>query len=156
MKEALKKFEVVKDVTCRNWDTLRKLVEEVSKDSTEILEIDDREHTYEWENKYNKESLSKIESWSTYENCYDLFFDYCDNKNIICSASVCDGNNFDGHRTNLRFIIKMRISIYFLIYLEKEIDWAFDKYLDREYDKYLERQKEAWINKKRNMLLKDK
>jgi hypothetical protein len=164
MSEMLKKLEIVKEVNCYDWNTTQELIKLIKDDSTEILDITDYRDKFKQEYyPINKKRLIAEDNcgrgyndlWMTFEKCRELEVKYYTDNFCECIVTIYDGDNFHGYRTNLRFILRLKIDIDFINLIEEEIDSAFDNYLDNEYEKHLERQKGIWIGKKRYNLLKD-
>jgi hypothetical protein len=148
MNEILKKFSIIKEVTSYEWEVLRKLVETIKLGTSKIIDIDNRSN---WK-EYDKEKLSIMDNWSTYSGCYNLEFTYNKN-NIICTATIFDGDSYRGNPTNLRFIVTIELFIDFYNIIEREINNRFEQYLEDEYENYLEIEKQKWIKDKKDFLL---
>lgn len=111
----------------------------------------------DFKQKYIKDyplDLSKIETWSTFDNPDTInFFFSIENKDLICRFKIYDGNKYDGSRTNLRFSGILKLPKSFLKILNDRISYKFDTFLNDEYDQFLKQQQREWVSKLKNEFL---
>jgi len=157
-----KLFEIltlIQHVRSTTWKLINPIVESINDDkSTKVLEK-------EWMDHWKRESdlyplnLDKIDTWSTYDECVDLEF-YVE-KNVegsdqlICEASIWDGDMLDGERTKRRFTAKIKLANKFIRTIEENINWRFNNFLEDQYELHLEMKKEEWMKNLRQEILKD-
>ncbi len=152
-KQVLKLFyilHVVKSVTSRQWECVRLIVEHFS--GVTVLE---KKWNDAFKEKYPESyplDLSQIKTWSTYDKCVDLIFTIEKGK-LHCEACIYDGDNLNGHRTNLKFTAKMIMPDEFILQLEGLIESYFDYHVEDLYDQHLEKQKKIWLQDTKYLIL---
>jgi hypothetical protein len=105
-----------------------------------------------WNEKYKRDNpdwypldLFKIETWSTYEReCINLVFSIKNNE-IVCKASIYNGDSIYGHRKDLRFTATLIMPNIFIKSLEQKILYAIDRLAEDSYREHLEDQKKLWM-----------
>lgn len=153
MEDLLKKFKIIDEACCTNWNTLRELVFDIERGLIEVVSVDTRDD-HLFSKIYNADDLKKIDTWSTYDKCHKLNFKYLDDKFMSCSAEIWEGGNFHGERTVLRFTAELKVPIAFISNIEDEIIWTFDDYLEAQYRDFEAKRKADWISECRANLLK--
>lgn len=154
-----KLFEIlslVNGVRSRQWQMVRQLVKQIGEGG---VTVKTKRWNDDWKqnSKYYPLDLTKIETWSTFDDtCIDLQFRNDGQNNLVCEARIYDGDSFNGHRQRLRFEATLLLPTKFLQNIEPLIKWAFDAYLEDAHIKYLEEQKQKWIAKKRADILNNK
>jgi hypothetical protein len=140
------------------WDIVCKVVELIDTiDTTKAVVISKR-----WEDKwkqdnpqYNPLDLSKIKTWSTYENCVTLEFRASpEDGRIILDALIYDGENMHGHATGLRFEAKISLYKDFIVELKDVIGWKLDSLTEDLHDEHLESKRKQWIAKAKSDIIK--
>ena len=163
MKKTEKLFKLLKlvnGVKSTQWNTVIQLVDWISKGNVIIKE---KKWNAKWEQNLKDYplDLSKIDTWSTYDTCFDLQFTNKTSKNkgsqnnfLVCKVKIYEGEPFQGSRTDLRFEAILWLPISFINNLEKLIEWEFNAYLEDAYKNYLDAKKRLWIHNMKSDILK--
>lgn len=142
-KKLFEALKIVGDVRSNTWSQVMRIVELMP-----TIEIKEKK----WNDKYKENNikhfpldLSKIETWSTYDNreCINLVFSNENNK-LICKVSIYDGDAFREFRTNLRFTATLIMPNNFIKELEEKILYRLDRLAEDSYEESLENQKKLW------------
>ena len=144
---------LVNGVKIRRWNTVMKIVDYIDKGTVDIKEK-------KWDNLYKESNpqyypldLSKIDTWSTFEDtCVELIF-HVDLIKLICDVKIYDGESFGGHRKKLRFTATLWMPNAFIHEIENNVNWAFETYLEDAYENHLEAKKKLWIDNLKNEIL---
>ncbi len=153
--ETSKLFKILKTighVKSSRWSTIEALVECIQFKEATVIKKSWQEKFMQSNLKHYPLDLSKIGTWSTYEDCIDLHFT-TDKDDFHCYVKIYDGDSFGGYRTNLRFTAELLLPLSFLNKIENSIHYGLTSHLEDLYDKHLEKQKLDWINKKRISIL---
>jgi hypothetical protein len=150
-KELLKLLIKLNGITQYSWSSVYNIVKAMPK--TKILES-------EWCDDYKKDktyyplNLSKIDTWSTFDNstCIILRY-YVSNNKLICDVKINNGDSFDGYFRSERFTAKIQLPIGFIKNLSDSIEYKLQSHLDGEYDDYLKKKENEWKNKLRAEIL---
>ena len=145
MNQLQKKLKLVSSVHVGGWKIVRSLVEIM--DSVTVIES-------EWNDRFKQShpdlyplDLSKLETWSTFQECVSLKFYMLNAKFIKCDVVIYNGDNFDGNRTHIRFTATLKIPYTFLTEIKDSIKYSFESYCEKKYDEHLLEQKKAWVRK---------
>lgn len=152
-KELFGMLQNIGNVYSNKWDMVKKIVSNIN--DTEVL---NKEwcgfYTFKNDNpEYYPLDLSKIETWSTYDNkCIDLKFSL-DNNQLICDVLIYrEGNRYNG-REERKFKAKLLFKNKFINELSDLIEYKFNNFLDNQYDIFLENKKQEWIENLRKEFL---
>ena len=150
------------NVQSRNWNDVRKLVDEISKGRVTIKEKKWADQFKQDHPEYYPLDLADIKTWSTFDGtCIDLRFSNDiaeengqENNQLVCRATIYEGNSFGGYREGKRFEAVLWLSTAFIHEIEPIIARYLESHLEDAYDDYLESQKKLWIHNKRLEILK--
>lgn len=151
-----KLFELLKLVGGVNYNHcrgVRPLVDLIKEDKSIVIKK-------EWHDSFKKDNpdyypldLSKIETWSTYDDCVDINFTNLNDK-LYCRVRIYDGDNFNGYRKNLRFTAELILPNKYLKQIAPTVESYFESYLSDAYETHLENTKKLFIFNLRNEILK--
>jgi len=152
----LKMLGLCGEVISTRWNIVREIVSEINDNNVIILD------KY-WNDSYKNESdfyhlnLSKIDTWSTYdEKCIKLFFKTDNDNRLICEAKIYDGEILHGNRTGLRFTAKLVLPNNFINKISEYVEHGFEGFLEDQYQNHLELQKLEWKSNLRKSILNHK
>jgi hypothetical protein len=150
-----KLFELLKlvgGVNYNSWRIVNQIVDCIKEDKSIVVKKEWANYKKDSRNSYPLD-LSKIETWSTYEECVNISFTNVNDK-LYCEVKIYDGNNFHGYRTDLRFATELILPSKFIKQISGTIESYFDSYLEASYETHLENQKKLFIYNLRNEILK--
>jgi len=153
-----KLFELLKlvgGVNCGYWRGVNPLVELIKEDESIVVKK-------EWHDSFKKDNpdyyplnLSKIETWSTYDECVDINYTNVNDK-LYCKVRIYEGDNMHGYRKGLRFTAELILPNKFLKQIARTIESYFESYLLEAYEAHLENQKKLFVYNLRNEILNKK
>lgn len=131
-------------VSENSWEILTKLVDAIEEGKAIVREKRWADDYKEINKDYFPLDLSKMETWSTFDNGRRLYF-YIENEELLCDAKIYSGN-FLGERTDLKFSAKIKLDISFAKELEKAVLASINRLAAGAYEDYLEAQRKFWIH----------
>jgi hypothetical protein len=149
MNKATKMLKVLKSVTCRQYKVAMLVRENMSD-----FEVIEKQWSDSFQQKYESLDLSKIETWSTYNDCVSLRFIFVNPLVAKCEITIWNGEMCYGEKTSRRFTATLMIPTKFLTEIKGAIACDFNRHCSSEYSDFLERQKEEWIDKFKKDVLK--
>lgn len=138
-------ISAVGSVPNRSWDVICAIVQAIASKDASATAI--------WYDDYRKGPLSKLDTWSTYDRCFNIFF-FMSGPVLKANVLIYNGNNYNGNRTKLRFKATVTLPRTFLNKIENSAQYALDEHLDSEYEKHLEEQARIWKAKLRSKITK--
>jgi hypothetical protein len=154
-----KQLTILNGVTSTRWEMVMLLADKISK--KEVL-VDESS----WDDKFKNENpeiykldLSIRHTWSTYDNCINLYFYAYANseaKQLKCLAKIYDGIGTSDCIGDLRFSATLSLPLEFISFLTSEINSAFNKVLENAYTNYLEGQQQIWMENYKKEILNTK
>lgn len=147
--ETKKLFEIlrlVNNVYSTRWNDVISIVNVIKNKQAKVIEKKWHEQ-FKFNNpNYYPLELSKIETWSTFDDdCIHLDY-YIENDKLFCKAHIYNGNSFDGHITTLRFTATIELPDSFVHSIENKINYALDRMAENAYKEHLENQKKNWMS----------
>lgn len=143
MNKLQKMLHILGSVNYCHFDILPKIVNII--DSVSIMES-------EWDDEFKRNNLdmypldlSKIDTWSTYDQCVSLTFETLNTKFIKCQAVIYDGDCLNGYPQRVRFTATINIPISFLSEIKDAIEEDFEWYCKDQYKKHLQKVQDDWI-----------
>ena len=153
VQKLFKLLSLIELVQCTRWEMIMKIVDCINTSDIEVIEKT-------WYDMFKINNiqmypldLTNIKTWSTYDECILITFEIKSNK-LYCTCVIWDGDNYNGNRTNKRFKTELILPDEFILNIEKDIEYSFERHLENQYDDYLEKQKEIWVNNLRDEILK--
>ncbi len=144
---------IVDGVKSTSWNMVMELVDCISEGSVDVREKKWADQFKQSRAEHYPLDLSKINTWSTFDNtCIELRF-YIVQKDFFCDARIFDGDSFGGRRLTLRFTAKLQLPYKFIHEIENLIEYRFEVYLETLYEAHLFAVKEDWINKCKSEIL---
>jgi len=141
-------LKIIKDIQFNKWWVVNWI-----NDNYSSIKIIDKT----WNDRFRQDDeldLSKIETWSTYDSCFEFRFSINDKNQLHCFSQIFDGGLLYGERKKLRFTTNLIFPDHFILHLDHEINFQFNRHLEKEYECFLLEQKRNWCDNKRKELLK--
>jgi hypothetical protein len=149
-KNLFKLLKLVESVSVRYRDNLSELIDQIAQGKATVIK---KRWHISWKEKDNLD-LAKVETWRTYENCFDLTY-MVENNKLICEAVVYEGDMLDGRRKDRRFSATIQLPNSFIGKLQSWIESEFNFYSEDAYQNHLEEQKKQWIKEYQKSILND-
>jgi hypothetical protein len=99
--------------------------------------------------------LDKMKTWSTFQECVDLKFSIINDKFLKCEADIYNGDNFDGHPMDKRFIATLKVPMSFIDNITESIDREFNVHLSGLYKQHLHTKRNEWMKRCAEDILED-
>ena len=145
LKSLLSKFE---SSYSSDWEHIRNFAEGISNKKIQVLEFNKTLFA-----GYNSD-LGDINTWSTYNRCYNIDFKV-ENNQFIAKVIIYNGDNFYGHKTTKRFDVTLLLEDSYIVNIEKDILYELGKEAENQYEKFLREQKQSFINDFKEKMLKE-
>lgn len=153
IKELITLLKEVNVVSYNSWNDVMLVHKYIQDGKAEIISKD-------WYDSYKNKNkdlypldLTKRDTWSTFDGCVEIHFQYDDCVN--CVAKIYNGDNIHGYRTTLKFTAVIKFDNSILKELEDKLLYELQKKGERLYEKFLEEQKVAWIDFYKKKVLYD-
>jgi hypothetical protein len=152
MTKLQKKLKVLNSVYCCSFEIIRPIVDMM--DSIIVVES-------KWHEKFKQDhpeiyplDLSKMKTWSTYQECVSLEFHYINSRFIGCEAVIWNGDMLNGYKKDIRFTATLKIPSRFISKIKENIEYALDDYCESRYEEYLRKLKREWVSEFKTSILK--
>ena len=126
------------------------IVRDIQKDikPTDILKLEDLRSF-----KINDLDLTKLETWSTYNNSYCIHIEICvKNEELLTRITINEGDMFNGNFKERKFIATIKLNKDKILLFEYNINNRINCQLEEEWEDFLEKQKEDFIDNMREKI----